>query len=117
MKRTTDETALMIRYLLGDVSEDEQLRLEEQFFTDEDSYQQLTALEDELRYDYAQGNLTPRERQLFEKRFLTTPADRKKVDLAKAVLQKSSSSRCPCRWSPQRPQFRPWAPCCSSRRP
>ena len=34
MKRTTDENALMTRYLLGDVSEEEQVRLEEQVFKD-----------------------------------------------------------------------------------
>jgi hypothetical protein len=89
MKRTTDESALMIRYLLGDVSEDEQVRLEERFFVDDQSYQQLVALEDELRYDYAQGTLNPRQRGLFEKRFLTAPAEQKKVELAKAVLLKT----------------------------
>jgi len=89
MKRTTDETALMTRYLLGDVSEEEQVQLEEQFFADDESYQQLVALEDELRYDYAQGTLNPRQRGLFEKRFLTAPAEQKKVELAKAVLLKT----------------------------
>jgi hypothetical protein len=89
MKRTTDETALMTRYLLGDVSEEEQVQLEEQFFADDERYQQLVALEDELRYDYAQGTLNPRQRGLFEKRFLTAPAEQKKVELAKAVLLKT----------------------------
>ena len=89
MKRPTDETALMTRYLLGDLSEDEQVRLEERFFADDESYRQLVALEDELRYDYAQGNLSARERGLFEKRFLTAPAEKQKVELAKAVLRKT----------------------------
>src|SRR5438270_1655030 len=89
MKRTTDQTALMIRYLLGDISNDEQVRLEEQFLTDDESYQQLMALEDELRYDYAQGGLNPRQRALFERRFLTAPAEQQKLELAKAVLHKS----------------------------
>ena len=90
MKHTTDENTLMIRYLLGDVSEDEQVRLEEQFLADNEKYEQLVALEDELRYDYAQGNLNSRQRGLFEKRFLTTPDEKQKVALAKAVLGKAS---------------------------
>jgi hypothetical protein len=84
-----DAAAQMILYLLGDVSEEEQVRLEEQFFTDEDAYQQLRAIEDELRYDYAQGSLSPRERELFEKKFLTTPAERERVALAKSVMEKT----------------------------
>ncbi len=85
----SDATNQMIRYLLGDLGEDEQVRLEEQFFTNEDAYQQLQALEDELRYDYAQGALSPRDRELFEKRFLTTPAERDRVALAKSILHRS----------------------------
>ena len=79
----------MTRYLLGDVTEEEQLRLEQQFFTDDESYQQLLALEDELKYEYAQGGLTPQQRKTFEKRFLVTPQDRQKVEVAAAVLSKS----------------------------
>ncbi len=92
MKRTTDETALLTRYLLGDLSEEEQVSLEEQFFANDDMYQQLTALEDELRYDYSQGGLTAVQRAQFEKRFLTTPGDRRRVELAKAVLAKATES-------------------------
>ena len=82
----TDE---MILYLLGDLSEEEQTRIEEQFFTDDDAYLQLQAIEDELRYDYAQGGLSPRHRELFEKRFLKTPVDREQVELAKSVMEKA----------------------------
>ena len=89
MKRTSDETALMTRYLLGDLSEEEQTRLEERFFADDEAYRQLVALEDELRYDYAQGNLTAGQRVLFEKRFMASAADRQRVELAKAILQKT----------------------------
>lgn len=83
------DTTQMVRYLLGDISEQEQIRLEERFFTDEDAYQQLQAIEDELRYDYAQGALSSRDRKLFEQRYLQTPADRDRVQLAKSVLNKT----------------------------
>lgn len=89
----TGQDALMIRYLLGDVTEQEQLRLEEQFFADDESYQQLLALEDELKYEYAGGGLTAKQRESFEKRFLVSAEDRQKVALAKAVLTKAYELR------------------------
>jgi hypothetical protein len=80
---------VLTRYLLGEASEEEQLRLEEEFFKDDEAYQQLLALEDELKYEYAQGGLTRQQRKSFEKRFLRTPEDRDKVALAEAVLAKA----------------------------
>ena len=82
----TQNENLMTQYLLGELSEDEKLSLEEQFFTQDDSFEQLLALEDELRYDYAQGGLTPQQRRQFEQRFLTLPDAPQRVAVAKAVL-------------------------------
>src|ERR1035441_6404894 len=88
MIRPSDETPLMTRYLLGEATEQEQSRLEEQFFTDDPCHQQLLALEDELRYDYAQGGLTPHQRKLFEARYLADQAGKERAALAKAVMEK-----------------------------
>ena len=76
----------MVRYLLGEATEEEQLRLEKQFLADDESYQQLLALEDELRYEYARGGLPARQREQFENRFLATAEDRQKVALAQQIL-------------------------------
>lgn len=84
---------LMIRYLLGSATEDEQLQIEERFFQDDDAYLELQALEDELRYEYAQGGLSSEQRKQFEARFLKTPDDRKKVELAGSVLGKLNQVR------------------------
>ncbi|HLJ13458.1 MAG TPA: hypothetical protein VKV15_03105 [Bryobacteraceae bacterium] len=100
-KKKTDQDALMIRYLLGEATDEEQKQLEEQFFTDDDGFQQLLALEDELRYEFAQGGLTPQQRKSFEKRFMATPEGREKVALAKAVLTKTQEAhpiQTPSRW-------------------
>ena len=87
MKKESD--AMMIRYLLGNATEDEKAQLEQKFFVDDERYQELLAIEDELRYDYAQGGLTREQRKLFEARYLTTTADREKVALAQSVLKKA----------------------------
>jgi hypothetical protein len=76
------------RYLLGEMQEEEQVRLEEELFFDEDGYQQLLAVEDELRYEYAQGWLTASQRKAFQKRFVRTAEDRRKVAVAGEVLAK-----------------------------
>src|SRR5262245_42673804 len=86
MQAQDDNEKMLIRYLLGELSEAEQLNLEERFFTDDEFYAQLLACEDELRYDYARGTLSKSERQLFERRFLTSPEARRKTQLAQAVL-------------------------------
>jgi len=79
----------MIRYLLGELAEDRQLEMEERFFKDDELYQQLVAVEDELRYEYAQGGLTQGQRERFEKRFLTSDSERERVAIAGAVLSKA----------------------------
>ena len=90
MKQTTDNEELMVNYLLGELPEEEQLRLEERFFTDDEYYQQLLALEDELMYDYAAGGLSPEQRVKFERRYLDSPQARQKAELAGAVLDKAA---------------------------
>lgn len=89
-----DKTAsddLLVRYLLGQLSEDEQSRVEERFINDSEYYEQLLLVEDELRCAYAKGTLARAEREQFEKRFLIFPDECKKVELAKAMISELSS--------------------------
>jgi cell division protein FtsB len=80
----------MIRYLLGDVPEDEQIRIEERFFTDDEYFEQLLALEDDLIDDYVNGELTDRERKQFEEYFLASPTRRQRVEFAKTFMRAGS---------------------------
>src|SRR5215467_11071679 len=66
---------LFSMYLLGELPEDDLVRLEELLFADDAYYEQLLIVEDELRYDYAQGLLDPQRRERFEKRFAASPGD------------------------------------------
>jgi hypothetical protein len=87
LKQTEINERMMIRYLLGDLSEQEQVQLEERYFTDDDCFQQLLALEDELIDDYVRGELAAGDRKLFEQRFLASPERRQKVEFAQALKQ------------------------------
>jgi len=93
MTKKPDQDALLIRYLLGEATEDEQSRLEEEFFVDDERYQHLLAIEDELRYEYAQGGLSSHQRASFEKRFLKTAQDWEKVAMARAVLTQAFAAQ------------------------
>jgi anti-sigma factor RsiW len=90
MKQRADSEKLMIRYLLGDVPEDEQIRIEERFFTDDEYFEQLLALEDDLIDDYVNGELTDREREQFEEYFLAPPTRRQRVEFAKTFMRAAS---------------------------
>jgi len=90
MREEADNEKLLVRYLLGDLPEEQQLQIEGMFLGDDQQYERLLALEDELFYDYAQGKLSPGERTRFEERFLVSAPNRKRVALASALAQKIS---------------------------
>jgi anti-sigma factor RsiW len=81
---------VMIRYLLGGLSEDEQTRLEERFFADDDYFEQLLAVESELIDAYVRGELSGHEREQFETFFLASPRRRERVEFAKALMKRVS---------------------------
>jgi hypothetical protein len=91
MKERPESEELFMMYLLGELSEEDQARLEEVFLVDDGYYEQLLVAEDELRYDYAQGLLDPGRRQRFEKRFAVSPADREKLAFATALVSTLSA--------------------------
>jgi len=74
---------LLVKYLLGDLSEDEQVRVEDRAFADADYRRALDAAEADLIDAYVRGELLPVERRAFERRFLISPQRRKKVAFAR----------------------------------
>jgi len=109
-KQKAPNHRVMIRYLLGELSEQEQLQLEEQYFGDDDWFEQFLAIEEELIDDYVQGQLSRRERERFEKYFLTTPQRRERVEFAKALKQYTAEEQkasAPASAAPS-PQPEPW---------
>src|SRR5215510_6880453 len=92
MKDEADNEKLLIRYLLGSLPEGQRLQVEGEFLSDDQRYERLLALEDELFYDYAQNKLLPGEREQFEKRFLSSERNRKRAMLASALAHKMSEA-------------------------
>src|SRR5262247_2329359 len=92
MRGEADNEKLLIRYLLGNLPEEQRLQIEGEFLSDDQRYERLLALENELFYDYAQNKLAPGEREQFEKRFLTSEQNRKRATIASALALKMSES-------------------------
>jgi hypothetical protein len=96
------------RYLLGEMTEQEQTQLEEQYFEDDVLFERFVAVKDDLVDAYARGQLGPEKRDRFEQHFLATPPRRLKVEqsrrfinAATAVAQSSITSAAPGTRSPK----------------
>jgi anti-sigma factor RsiW len=76
---------VMIAYLIGDLSAEEQSRLEEQYFVTDRVFEQLLAVEDELIDDYVRGDLSEPLRIRFERHFLESPERRRKLAFARSL--------------------------------
>jgi hypothetical protein len=79
----------MIRYLLGEMSIEEQIAMETGYFTDPEKFNLLQVVEHDLIEGYINGKLSASGRVKFEQHFLRTPARREQVrffeTLAKVV--------------------------------
>src|SRR5215472_7016895 len=78
-----DET-LLVKYLLGNLTEEEQARVEDRAFADPDCLSALETAEADLIDAYVRGGLPQADRRGFERRFLTSPRRRSKVEFARA---------------------------------
>jgi hypothetical protein len=92
MKQETSNHELLVQYLLGELSEPEQMRLEQQYFNDDDLFEQMLVIEGELMDAYLRDELSERERQRFEAHFMASPRLRRKVEIAKALVTYATES-------------------------
>jgi hypothetical protein len=86
MERTTPNDQTIIQYLLNALSAEDKLRFEEAYLEDEILYEWLQVLEEELIEDYARGDLSGRNRQLFERHYLASEQRRARIEDARQLL-------------------------------
>ena len=84
----TESEEILTKYLLGELSEAEQRRIEEGYFTDSEFYEQLAALQNEMLYDYTQGKLSQEMSERFEQRYLSSSRGRGKAEAARRILDR-----------------------------
>jgi hypothetical protein len=81
----SDQT--IIKYLLNELSEDDQSRFEEAYFSDGSLFEQVRALEEELIDDYVKGDLSGRDRRGFERHYLASAERRAKIETARQLIE------------------------------
>ena len=76
----------IFRYLLGDLPEEEQFALEQEFLADDEKFDQVCAAETELVDRYLRNRLASPEKHLFEKNYLASPVHRERLAFAKTLV-------------------------------
>src|SRR5215831_11201699 len=79
------DQVLLHNYLLGNLSEEEQVRVEDRAFADPRYLEAVEAAEADLIDAYVRGELPQSDRRQFESRFLTSPQRRNKIEFARAL--------------------------------
>jgi hypothetical protein len=83
--RPATEEEILKRYLLGELPQDEQTRLEENLLTENELLDELLIAEDELIDGYLSGALSETEAASFESHFLLPPERGRKLRFARAL--------------------------------
>jgi len=95
MRSERVDEVLLVKYLLGNLSEMEEVQVEDRAFADADYLGALEAAEADLIDSYVRGALSQPERRSFEQRFLTSPKRRSKVEFARALAKVTTESTVP----------------------
>jgi hypothetical protein len=83
---------LLTDYLMGNLTEADESRVEDRVFSDSDTLAALEDAEADLIDAYVRGSLSEAERRAFERRFLASPSRRKKVEFARALARVTMQS-------------------------
>ena len=113
MRSERVDEVLLVKYLLGDLTEQEQVHLENRAFADANHLDRLEAAEADLIDAYVRGQLSQADRRRFERQFLTSPSRRNKVEFARALARVASESpavRLPTVWRALLSIVRGWSP-------
>lgn len=77
------------QYLLGELAEAEMSVFEERLMTDDELFEMLRVIEDELIDEAAANELSSEERARFDGHFLTTPDRRARLELSRALYDRT----------------------------
>ena len=87
MEQIHDYEDACARYLLGELSEQEQTDLEEAYFADDNLFERFLVVKDALVDAYARGDLTGHKRERFEQHFLASEPRQQRVEEARGFIR------------------------------
>lgn len=87
MKTKTIDRQKLTAYLLGTLPEAEQEQIAEQYFINDELFEQLLEVENDLIRQYARGRLRPKDRLRFESYLKILPEGRREVAFTRALSQ------------------------------
>jgi hypothetical protein len=86
------DEAVIRQYLLGETSVEEAQALERAYFAQEETLDEIGAVEAELLEDYLAGRLPGSSRTRFETHYLRTPEHRRRLSMARALRAEARAS-------------------------
>src|SRR5713101_8619556 len=86
MNNDVEQRRCAMRYLLKQMTPEEQADFENQYLADDKLFEGLVATQDEMIRSYLGGKLSEAERSDFENRFLGRPEWRKKINLEESLM-------------------------------
>src|SRR4029078_12026711 len=75
----------LVSYILGELSAEEQIELESEYFSDKKKYNLLRCGRDDLVDAYVDGRLSEKQRKQFELQLLNSPGHRQSVLFAEVL--------------------------------
>lgn len=91
MREIGKEDELIRQYLLGQLTDQEQQRLEKRFMTDGEYREEVLIAEEELIEDYLDDSLSTEDKRRVVSHFLTTPQQKQRLEVAKALGRYSAN--------------------------
>lgn len=86
MNQRTEQEELIARYFFGELSEDEEERIEEKFLSDNQFFEQMLSVEDALIDAYAQGELSDKKRKKVEESLLSSGRQVREVKFVRDLI-------------------------------
>src|SRR5438034_3912187 len=88
MEQRFFDDALIRKYLLGNISQEDQEQIEQRLLIDEEFSEKLSMTRIDMVDDYVAANLSTKEREEFEKHFLSTTEHVQMVEIARALAKR-----------------------------
>jgi hypothetical protein len=84
---------VLVRYLLGDLSQFDRERLEKECLADDELLEELHAVENDLMDSYVRGDLSANRQRQFEEKFLNSPERCERLEVAKLLMDPAVRAR------------------------